>query len=53
MKIRIISDASGSIEMYNLETDPYENTNLLSSSLSDEENTAKNELEEKLREIRN
>jgi len=52
-KYKIIANSSGSTEMYNLETDPYENTNLLSSSLSDEENTAKNELETKLREIRN
>ena len=52
-KYKIIANSSGSTEMYNLETDPYENTNHLSSSLSDEENTAKNELETKLREIRN
>lgn len=52
-KYKIIANASGSTEMYNLETDPYENTNLLSSSLSNEENTAKSELEAKLREIRN
>lgn len=52
-KYKIIANASRSIEMYNLITDPYENTNLLSSSLSTEENTAKTELETKLREIRN
>lgn len=52
-KYKIIADASGSQGMYDLETDPYENTNLLSSSLSNEANTAKTELETKLREIRN
>jgi arylsulfatase A-like enzyme len=52
-KYKIIANSSGSTEMYNLEIDPYESTNLLSSSLSDEENTAKNELETKLSEIRN
>jgi len=46
-KYKIIADASESIEMYNVQTDPYENINLLASSLSDEENTAKNELESK------
>jgi arylsulfatase A-like enzyme len=52
-KYKIIANSSGSIEMYDLETDPYENSNLLSSSLSSEANTAKSELETKLSEIRN
>ncbi|WP_375558598.1 sulfatase-like hydrolase/transferase [Bernardetia sp. OM2101] len=52
-KYKIIANAFGSQEMYNLQTDPYENTNLLNSPLSDEENTAKNALEAKLSEIRN
>ncbi|AFM04259.1 arylsulfatase A family protein [Bernardetia litoralis DSM 6794] len=52
-KYKIIANNSGSIEMYNLEIDPYENTNLLLTSLSDEENTAKNNLEIKLNQIRN
>ncbi|WP_338759913.1 sulfatase-like hydrolase/transferase [Bernardetia sp. ABR2-2B] len=52
-KYKIIASASGSEEMYDLQNDPYENINLLSSSLSNEENTAKNELEAELNRIRN
>lgn len=51
-KYKIIANSSGSTEMYNLETDPYENTNLLNSTLSTEANTAKTQLETKLSEIR-
>ena len=51
-KYKIIANASGSIEMYNLQTDPYENTNLLNSTLSNEQSTAKTQLETKLSEIR-
>jgi hypothetical protein len=51
-KYKIIANLSGTQEMYNLQTDTYENINLLSSSLSNEENTAKNELETEINEIR-
>ena len=39
--------------MFNLITDPYENTNLLNGTLSTEENTAKTALETEANSIRN
>ena len=49
---KLIIEGSGNEEFYNLENDPYENTNLLSSSLSTEEANAKADLEAELSRIR-
>ncbi len=49
---KIIADAGGTIEMYNISTDPYENSNLLSRTLSADETSAKSSLEAELSVIR-
>jgi arylsulfatase B len=50
---KLIINANGSEAFYHLESDPYENDNLLDGTLSSTEETAKTELEEQLLLIRN
>ncbi len=49
---KLIINTNGSQELYKLDTDPYENDNLLSSALSADVQAAKDWLENKLVEIR-
>ncbi len=49
---KLIEKADGSMELYNLEIDPYENTDLLISTLSATDSTAKNILINQLATIR-
>ncbi|MFT7330454.1 MAG: arylsulfatase B, partial [Roseivirga sp.] len=50
---KLIVNAVGIEEMYNLVNDPYENSNLLNGTLSTIEQNAKSELETELTNIRN
>lgn len=50
---KLIVDANGSDEMYDLTDDPYEENNLLINGLTTEEENAKIALEEELTKIRN
>lgn len=50
---KLIVNAVGMEEMYNLVSDPYENNNLLNGTLSTIEQNAKSELEAELTNIRN
>ena len=50
---KLIKYDNGNEQMFNLITDPYENTNLLNRTLSTEENTAKTALEAESNSIRN
>ena len=50
---KLIANAVGMEEMYNLVNDPYENSNLLNGPLSTIEQNAKSELEAELTNIRN
>ena len=52
-EFKLIVNANGNEEMYNLLSDPYENNNLLNSTLTSEEENAKNDLEVELLIIRN
>lgn len=49
---KLIINANGNEEMYDLNNDPYEQNDLLSGTLSSGENTAKAELETELNDIR-
>ncbi len=49
---KLIEEADGSKEFYDLQTDPYENSNLLNNNLSSDAQQAKDWLEQKLSEIR-
>lgn len=49
---KLIVNANGSEELYNLVTDPYESTDLMLSNLSTEAQAAKTKLETRLAEIR-
>jgi hypothetical protein len=50
---KLIVNANGNEEMYNLMNDPYENNNLLNQVLTNDEESSKLELEEELSNIRN
>jgi len=50
---KLVVNANGSEEMYNLNNDPYEGNDLLEGNLSDNAQTAKNALEAELSIIRN
>lgn len=50
---KLIVNANGQKEMYHLKTDPYENTNLLDGTLTNNQTSAKTALEEELAIIRN
>ena len=50
---KLIEDASGNEELYDLTIDPYENENLLEGTLSSSASEAKEALEEELMNIRN
>ena len=50
---KLIVNSVGMKELYNLMIDPYENSNLLSGTLSSLEQNAKTELETELANIRN
>ena len=50
---KLIVNANGSEEMYDLETDPYEDNNLLTGTLSAAQQQAKTTLENQLQQIRN
>ena len=50
---KLIVNANGSEELYNLSNDPYEQNDLLTGGLNPEEESAKTELEEELMNIRN
>jgi len=52
-RYKIIANSSGSQEMYDLLEDPYESNNLLLSTLSNEQQAAKTEMEMELDAIRN
>ena len=52
-EFKLIVNANGNEEMYNLLSDPYENNNLLNTTLMSEEENAKIELETELLIIRN
>lgn len=52
-EFKLIVNANGNEEMYNLLSDPYENNNLLNSTLTSEEENAKIDLEVELLIIRN
>lgn len=49
---KLIINANGADEMYDLIADPYENSNLLDGTLSNEQSEAKADLEKELLEIR-
>ena len=49
---KLIVDANGNEEMYNLTTDPYETNNLVTQNLTATETIAKNKLESELQNIR-
>lgn len=50
---KLIANAFGMEEIYNLGSDPYENNNLLNGTLSTIEQNSKSELESELTNIRN
>ncbi len=52
-QFKLIVNNTGDAEMYDLEIDPYENINLLNTTLTNVQLQAKNELEIELSEIRN
>ena len=52
-EFKLIVNANGNEEMYNLIDDPYENNDLLNRTLTTEEESAKNALETELSSIRN
>ncbi len=52
-QFKLIINSNGEEKMYDLIIDPYENSNVLDGSLSNEQQLAKTELENKLLEIRN
>jgi arylsulfatase B len=52
-EFKLIVNANGDEEMYNLNSDPYENNNLLNATLTTNEENAKIELEAELSIIRN
>jgi arylsulfatase A-like enzyme len=52
-RYKLIVLESGSEKMYDLQADPYENTNLLNRDLSDQEMQSKQELEEYIGQIQN
>lgn len=51
-KYKLIVNANGNKEMYNIENDPYEQNNLINNTLTTEENLAKTLLEAELDSIR-
>ena len=52
-RYKIITNSTGTLEMYDLLEDPYESNNLLTTTLSDQQRSAKIELESELAVIRN
>jgi len=50
---KLIEDGQGGQELYNLVDDPYENTDLIGTTLSAAAETAKTDLENELKSIRN
>lgn len=50
---KLLKNANGNDEFYNLNNDPYEQNNLLSGTLTTTENSIKTELETELNNIRN
>lgn len=53
LKYKLIEFQDGTQELYDLETDPYEESDLISSGLSSEEQQAKTELENLAGDVRN
>lgn len=51
-KYKLLVNATGDKKMYNLTTDPYESTDLLTGALTTTESTAKTKLETELFTIR-
>ncbi len=52
LNYKLIVNANGNEEMYDMISDPYEQNNLLLSNLSNAQQSAKNVLESELSEIR-
>ena len=50
---KLIVNSNGEEELFNLVNDPYEQTNLLEGTLTNDQIGKKNELEEELLKIRN
>ena len=50
---KLLKNANGNDEFYDLNNDPYEQSNLLSGTLTTTENSIKTELETELNNIRN